>query len=54
MKYWRIFPNPAALVYPETCGTVAEDACNIASRLSSDRTHDEREYSGKRGISRQS
>ena len=47
MKYWRIIPNPAALVYPETCGTVSEDAYNIASHLSSDRTHD------KRGIRRQ-
>ena len=42
MKYWRIIPNPAALVCPKTCDTVAEDAYNIASHLSSDRTHDER------------
>ena len=33
-------PNPAALVYPKTCDTVAENACNIASHLSIDRTHD--------------
>ena len=38
---------PAALVCPKTCDTVAEDACNIASHLSIDRTHD------KRGILRQ-
>ena len=39
---WLMIPIPAALVCPETCDTVAEDACNIASHLSSDRTHDER------------
>jgi len=40
-------PNPAALVCPKTCDTVAEDACNIASHLSIDRIHD------KGGILRQ-
>ena len=49
-----MIPIPAALVCPKTCDTVAEDACNIASHLSIDHTHDEREYSGKRGILRQS
>ena len=37
-----MIPIPAALVCPKTCDTVAEDACNIASHLSIDRTHDER------------
>ena len=44
---WHMFPIPA-LVSPKTCDTVAEDACNISSRLSIDRTHD------KWGILRQS
>ena len=35
-----MIPIPAALVCPKTCDTVAEDACNIASHLSIDRTHD--------------
>ena len=30
---WPMIPIPAALVCPETCDTVAEDACNIASHL---------------------
>ena len=30
-----MIPIPAALVCPKTCDTVAEDACNIASHLSS-------------------
>ena len=33
-------PLQAALVCPKTCDTVAEDACNIASHLSIDFTHD--------------
>ena len=44
---WLMVPIPAALVCPKTCDTAAEDAYNIASHLSSDRTHD------KRGIRRQ-
>ena len=44
----HMIPIPAALVCPKTCDTVAEDACNIASHLSIDRTHD------KWGILRQS
>ena len=44
---WLMVPIPAALVCPETCDTVAEDACNIASHLSIDLTH------GKRFICRQ-
>ena len=36
---WHMIPFPAALVCPKTCDTVAEDACNIASHLSIDRTH---------------
>ena len=45
---WHMIPIPAALVCPKTCDSVAEDACNIASHLSIDRTHD------KWGILRQS
>ena len=45
---WHMIPIPAALVCPEACDSVAEDACNIASHLSIDRTHD------KWGILRQS
>ena len=45
---WHMIPIPAALVCPKTCDTVAEDACNIVSHLSIDRTHD------KCGILRQS
>ena len=45
---WHMIPIPAALVSPKTCDTVAEDACNISSRFSIDRTHD------KWGILRQS
>ena len=40
--------SQAAVVCPKTCDTVAEDACNIASHLLIERTHD------KRGIFRQS
>ena len=43
-----MIPIPAALVCPKTRDTVAENACNIASHLSIDRTHD------KGGILRQS
>ena len=42
-----MIPTPAAFVCPKTYDTVAEDACNIASHLSIDRTHD------KEGILRQ-
>ena len=31
---WHMISIPAALVCPKTCGTVAEDTCNIASNLS--------------------
>ena len=44
---WVMVPTPAALVCPDTCETVAEDTCNIASHLSIDGTHD------KQGILRQ-
>ena len=37
---WHMIPIPAALVCPKTYDTVAEDASNIGSRLSVDRTHD--------------
>ena len=37
---WLMIPIPAALVCPKTCDTVAEDACNIASHLLIDLTHD--------------
>ena len=40
---WLMIPNLAALVCPKTCDTVAEDACNIASHLSIDLTHDKRD-----------
>ena len=39
---WLMIAIPAALVCPKTCDTVAEDACNIASHLSIDLTHDKR------------
>ena len=35
-------PNPAALVCPKTCDTVAENACNKATHLSIDHTEDRR------------
>ena len=36
---WHMILIPAALVCPKTCDTVAKDACNVASHLSIDPTH---------------